>query len=114
MIKEKYIDLIGQAIEKALNRDCVIIFFGSILDERFNKTSDIDVAIFCNQELSSKDLINLQERLEDIPVLRDINLVDIRSVKNLEFLNNIMKGKVWKSSPDLLKDLKKHIENLKK
>ena len=112
--KEKYINLIGKAIEKALSQECLIIFFGSILEDRFNKTSDIDVAVFCKRDLTTKDWFKLEEILEKIPTLRDIDVVDIRKVKNVNFLENILKGKIWKSSPDLLKDLKKHVENLKK
>ncbi len=32
--KEDYINLIGKAIEKVLGNECLIIFFGSILDKR--------------------------------------------------------------------------------
>ena len=112
--KEDYMKIVATGIEKILKDKCLIIFFGSILTERFNRSSDIDVAIFCKEKLNLKDYLKLEEELENLPILRDIDLVDIRDVKNLNFLKNILRGKIWKNSPELLENLKKHIESLKK
>ncbi len=112
--KEDYMKLVATTIEKILKDRCLIIFFGSILTERFSRTSDIDVAIFCKEKLKFKDYLKLEDELENIPILRDIDLVDIRDVKNLNFLENILRGKIWRSSPELLEDLKRHTESLKR
>lgn len=111
---QDYITMIGQTLEKELPEDCVIIFFGSVLTDRFNRTSDIDVAVFCKEEISPLRFTQLQEKLENLPMLRDIDLVDIRKQKNIQFLQNILKGKVWKSSPEAWKSLREHIESLGK
>jgi predicted nucleotidyltransferase len=113
--KMDYMRLIAKVIENYFKNECLIIFFGSILTDRFNRTSDIDVAIYCKKDLGFKDYIALEEELEKVPILRDIDLVDIKTIKNLEFLESILKeGKVWRSSTELLTDLKRHIESLKR
>jgi len=112
--RKTYMNLIGNAIEKTLKKECVIVFFGSILDDRFNRSSDIDVAIFCKDKLSAKEIVELKENFEKIPTLRDIDLVDIRNIKSIDFLENVLEGIIWKNSLELLKDLKKHVESLKK
>ncbi len=103
--RERYMNLIGEAVKKAVGEECVIIFFGSVLTDRFSRTSDIDVALLCNSKLTARDLIKIEEEFEKLPILRNIDLVDIRSVKSSSLLQNILEGKIWKSSPELLRDL---------
>ena len=112
--KEDYINLIGKAIEKVLGDKCLIIFFGSVLNERFNKTSDIDVAVFCNKDLSAKKFMEIQDEIEKLPILKEVDIIDLRKVKNVEFIENTMKGKVWKNIPELWEDLENHLKSLKK
>ena len=103
--KERCMDLVGEAVNRAVGSECLIIFFGSILNNRFGVTSDIDVAVLCSKALTPLDILKIEEELDKLPILRDIDLIDIRSVKDSEFIKAILKGKVWKSSPELLRDL---------
>jgi len=112
--KEDYMNMIARAIQNVVGDKCLIIFFGSILTDKFGRTSDIDVALYCKDELSSKEYLEILEQIENLPILREIDLVDIKKVNNVELIENILKGKIWKNIPELLKDLKKHIENLKR
>ena len=112
--KEDYIKLIGNAIEKATNGKCLIIFFGSILDDRFNRTSDIDVAIYCKEAISPHEFLKIEDKIEKLPILREVDIIDLNRIENIELIQNIMKGKLWKNIPELLKDLKNHMQNLKK
>ena len=112
---DDYVRLIGKAIENALKKDCLIIFFGSILTDRFSRTSDIDVGVYCGEPLTSKEYVNILDELEKIPILRDVDVVDLATVENEEFLSSVLnRGKVWKSSEELLRSLKKRLESLKK
>jgi len=113
--KRKYMKLITEAIESVVNNECIIIFFGSILDERFNRTSDIDVAVFCKNTLTDSKYLKLLEELEKLPILRKIDLINLNELKDPLFAKEIFKrGKIWKNIPGLLKDLEKHLENLER
>ena len=105
---DDYIHLIGKAVENALKNECLIIFFGSILTDKFSRTSDIDVGVYCGRPLTAKEYVNILNELEKAPILRDVDLIDLAEVKNEEFLSNVLdRGKVWKSSEELLESLKK-------
>jgi predicted nucleotidyltransferase len=112
--REDYINLIGNAIENVTGEECLIIFFGSILDEkRFNRTSDIDVAIYCKGKLTSKEYLNIMERLEQLPILRQVDLIDLKTIENTELLKNIVeRGRIWRNIPELVRDLKRLLKSL--
>jgi len=113
--KQDYMNFIGKAIDKALKRESYIIFFGSVLSERFNTSSDIDVAVFCRNKLSAKDFMDTEEEIEKTPVLRDIDVVDLRSLSDKDFLGKIIKeGFIWKSSSELTQDFQELLKNLEK
>ena len=112
--KKEYMDMIGKAVERATNGRCIIIFFGSIVGERFSRTSDIDVAVYCGRKLSSYEILKIKEEINKLPILREVDLVDVGSITDIKFIESIMKGKIWKSIPELLKNLKKHLQSLEK
>ncbi|MCX7760599.1 MAG: nucleotidyltransferase domain-containing protein [Hydrogenothermaceae bacterium] len=112
--KEDYIQMLGQTVDRVLGGECLIIFFGSITDDRFSKISDIDIAVMCNNEISAIKMLELEEEIEKLPILKEVDIVDIRKVKNPEFLKNISRGLIWKSSTEVMKDFQKLLRNLKK
>lgn len=115
MDAEKYFDLIGRAIEKALVKDCLVIFFGSAVRENFGRTSDIDVALFCSEPLSFAEYSKVLSEIEELPILRNIDLVDLWRVNSYDFLSKIVEeGFFWRSSEGLIRLLKEHLEGLRK
>ncbi len=114
--KEELIDMIGSAISEALkDENCLIIFFGSIVKGNFDNLSDIDVGIYCGKEIDPILYLKIEEAIENLPILREIDIVDLALVKDKYFLGKIIEeGKVWKGSEELLKDLKRLSEGLRK
>ena len=110
-----YMELVANAIDKVLKKKCIIIFFGSILTDRFGRTSDIDVAVYCGKALSDRDYLEILEEIERLPILREVDLVDIYRIKDVRFLESILtRGKMWRNIPELSKDLERHLESLRK
>jgi predicted nucleotidyltransferase len=113
--KEDYKRMISKALENVLGCDCVVIFFGSILNERFNRTSDIDVAIFTGKELSGKEYVKILQEIDELPMLREVDIVDLAAVYNYDYLKSIMAtGEVWISTQELMSSLRSHLQSLKK
>ena len=108
--------MVGEAISEALGEsDCLIIFFGSVARGQMSRTSDIDVGIYCKDGLNPKLYLRIIDSIEELPILREVEVVDLKEVKDPSFLANILEeGKIWKGSPDLLKDLKERLESLRK
>jgi len=113
---QEYMDMIGEAISEVLKgEDCLVIFFGSVVRGDLRRTSDIDVGLYCREGLDPKLYLRIMDRIEDLPMLRKVDLIDLSAVKDPDFLENALEeGVVWKGSSDLLKDLKRHLESLRK
>jgi len=113
--KDDYKKLIGEAIEKVFKKECLIIFFGSINTDRFSRVSDIDVAIYSKEPVGSCEIVKITEEIEKLPILREVDIVDVRKIKDYRFLEKIVnEGTVWKNMPELMKDLKRLLKSLKK
>ncbi len=114
--REDYINMIGSAIEDTLgDRDCLVIFFGSVAKGNISRTSDIDVGIYCRGGLDPTLYLRIMDRIENLPILREVEVVDLGEVKDKVFLENVLReGVVWKGSEDLLKDLRERLESLKR
>jgi uncharacterized protein len=54
------------------------LLFGSILEERFNSQSDVDLAILFPRDLNLKQEIMLRQQLEE-KLQRDIDVIDLRT-----------------------------------
>ncbi|ADY74006.1 DNA polymerase beta domain protein region [Desulfurobacterium thermolithotrophum DSM 11699] len=109
---DDYMKIVGRAIEKAVNKSCLIIFFGSILTDKFSRTSDIDVGVFCGAPLTPKEYVSVLEEIEKAPILREVDLVDLAKVDDERFLSSILeRGKIWKSSRDLFQSWRDLKEN---
>ncbi len=89
-------------------------FFGSILTDKFDRTSDIDVGIYCGKPILPEIFTQILEEIDKLPMLREVDVIDIYNVKDKEFLRNILKGKIWINIPELWKDLKNYLKNLEK
>ncbi len=113
--KREYMKLIGKTVEKVVGNDCVIIFFGSILTDKFNRTSDIDVAIYCKDGLSNVKYLKILDEIDKLPILREVDLINLNTAMNAKLIEEIVnKGQVWKSSKEAWRDLENHLKSLKK
>ncbi len=113
--KDEYMALVGGAISNVLKDNCLIIFYGSLLTDRFSRTSDLDVAVYCKDDLDSLKYLKIMDEIEKLPILREVDLVNLYSIRDVSLLENILeKGKIWKNSSALLKDLENRLESLKK
>ncbi len=104
---DDYIELVGNALSRVLGDDCLIIFFGSVVNGNFTRASDIDVAVFCGRELTGREMWEIEDAIEELPILRKVDVVDLSLVKDREFLSQILKGRVWKGPKELLNALRK-------
>ncbi len=113
--RTKYMELIAETIESAVGNNCVIIFFGSILTDKFNRTSDIDVAVFGKDGLSDRKYLEILDRIDKLPILREVDLINLNTTKNAELMEEIIsKGQVWKSSEEAWRDLENLLKSLKR
>ena len=113
--KAKYMEMIAEAIESTICDDCVIIFFGSILTNKFDRTSDIDVAIYCKDGLPNVEYLKILDEIDKLPILREVDLINLNTAMNAKLIEEIVnKGQVWKSSKEAWRDLENHLKSLKK
>ena len=57
-----------------------LFLFGSRAKDTNSEKSDIDIGIMSNTRISGKQLLTIQEKLEQIPTLLKIDVVDFKSV----------------------------------
>jgi len=57
-----------------------LFLFGSRAKGTSNDKSDIDIGIISNTRITGKQLLTIQEKLEQIPTLLKIDVVDFNSV----------------------------------
>ena len=57
-----------------------LFFFGSRVKGDSSQRSDIDLGIESDQQLSAKTKLEIEERLQDLPTLYKIELVDFNKV----------------------------------
>ena len=112
--KEEYIELIGRALEGALPPNSLIIFFGSILTDRFSRTSDVDVAVY-SPGLSDYEFLKLYDAVEELPILREVDIVNLETVRNPELLRKVLEeGLFWKRDEKLVRGLGERLKNLER
>ena len=59
--------------------------------------------------------MRLARNIGELPILRNVEIVDLGEVTDPNFLENIPReGKIWKGSKDLLKDLDRRLASLRK
>ncbi|MEO2083843.1 MAG: nucleotidyltransferase domain-containing protein [Desulfurobacteriaceae bacterium] len=104
---DDYMELVGNALSKVLGDDFLIIFFDSVINGNFTRTSDIDVAVFCGRELTGREMWEIEDAIEELPILRKVDVVDFSLVKDKEFLSQVLKGRVWRGPKGLLKALRR-------
>jgi predicted nucleotidyltransferase len=57
-----------------------LFLFGSRADDNFENTSDIDIGIIPDNPISPLKMANIQDKIDQIPTLLKIDLVDFNTV----------------------------------
>ena len=102
-----------------IGKNFLLIAFGSFAQNQIKRSSDIDLAVYTKESLSTKMLVEIKEELDTkVHTLRDIDLINLGD-KNLDplLLKNILGGLIWhrpKNSRELLVSLKRRSINIKK
>ena len=73
---------ISSIVAGELTDDYQLFLFGSRAKDINNDKSDIDIGIISETRLTGKQLLTIQEKLEQIPTLLKIDVVDFNSVSD--------------------------------
>ena len=71
---------ISSIVADELTGDYQLFLFGSRAKDLYDDKSDIDIGIISNARITGKQLLSIQEKLEQIPTLLKIDLVDFNCV----------------------------------
>lgn len=77
---EKILKQAAKIVSSEIEGNYQLFLFGSRAKEIHDEKSDIDIGIFTDSQISGKKWLNIQEKLEQIPTLLKIDLVDFNSV----------------------------------
>jgi predicted nucleotidyltransferase len=93
--KEEQNKIIGLC--KAILPDCTIWLYGSRARGDFKANSDIDLALDCTRAIDLIELSELKEVLNATNIFLKIDLADLSSINDHNFLKSILKERVlWK------------------
>ena len=83
---------------KSLLPECTVWLYGSRARGDFRDDSDIDIAIECPEVLTISEARELREVLSALNIIYKIDLVDLKSVTDQDFIKSILKERVlWRS-----------------
>ena|GEM_PF-3659357 len=106
--------------DKYIPCEYLLFIFGSLVKNKIDRLSDIDLAVYSKDTLPSSLIAQIREELENkVPTLRCIDIVNLTD-ENISdnLLENILKeGVIWKkpkNSEELLRSLKKRLKSLKR
>ncbi len=83
------IDEVIKIIRNYLPSDYKIFLFGSWAKGNAFKTSDIDIGILGKIEVPWDIMVKIKQKVDDIPTLRKIDIVDLNS-KEIKFKKNVL------------------------
>jgi len=107
-------------LDNYIGNEYLLFIFGSFAKNTEDHASDIDLAVYSQNDLPSYLIAEIREDLENkVPTLRYIDVVNLTDENiNKNLLENILKeGMIWKrtrNSKELLRNLRRHLKNLKK
>lgn len=76
-LKKDVLDVIGRHIDLRKYR---VFFFGSRVSGKADERSDIDLGIEGSEPIPSVAMLDIQEEIENLPILYKIEVVDFREV----------------------------------
>ncbi len=71
---------VAAIVKKELNCDYQLFLFGSRAKGNHDGKSDIDIGIISATQITTKQILQIQEKIEQIPTLLKIDFVDFNSV----------------------------------
>ena len=77
---EEILKQAGKIISSEIEGNYQLFLFGSRARGINDEKSDIDIGILTDSQISGKKWLSIQEKLEQIPTLLKIDLVDFNSV----------------------------------
>ena len=93
--KEEQNKIIGLC--KAILPGCTIWLYGSRARGDFRANSDIDLALDCKRVIDLMELSELKEVLNATNIFLKVDIVDLASINDQNFLKSILKERVlWK------------------
>ena len=80
MKTEEILRQAAAVIRSELKSSCRVFLFGSRTKEMCDEKSDIDIGILSDTRISGKQWMAIQDRMEQIPTLLKIDVVDFNTV----------------------------------
>jgi uncharacterized protein len=80
----------AKIVNNELNDEYQLFLFGSRAKDAHDEKSDIDIGIISDTRLTAKQILTIQDKLEQIPTLLKIDFVDFNSVGD-EFKKTALK-----------------------
>lgn len=77
---QKTIQAVAKQTKAELLAGYRVVLFGSWAEGTARPGSDIDIGIVGEQPLSKRVLVSIRERIDDLPTLRKVDIVDLASV----------------------------------
>jgi len=114
-IKKRIISI----LDKYFGNDYILFLFGSFAKNKIDNLSDFDLAIYSKNPIPPSKIVKVKEELETkAGTLRDIELINLTQEVDSLLLKNILEeGILWKktkNSEELLRNLRRHLRNLKR
>ncbi len=79
---ESILKKISSIVFDELTDDYQLFLFGSRANNKNDDRSDIDIGIISGSQLTGKQLLTIQEKVNQIPTLLKIDVVDFNSVSD--------------------------------
>jgi uncharacterized protein len=74
------LDRIAENVRQEMTGNYRLFLFGSRTSDGHDPKADIDIGIIADKPVEAKTMVNIKERLEQIPTLLKIDFVDLASV----------------------------------
>lgn len=111
-LREFYKGHIIRIVSELFGSNVLLINYGSLASGNFSRLSDIDIAIYTGQPIDGTDFFRLMCKIEETPIVREIDIVDAAKVSKYALLRNILEGDIWINSEGLLKSLRERLKDL--
>lgn len=91
MDKKNLIKEITRILNKNIPKNFKFFLFGSWAKGNALPTSDLDIAILGPTKVPAKVLLSIKEQIDNLPTLRQIDIVDLNSVDE-SFKENVLQS----------------------